>query len=124
MTPRLTKKELDGNVETIILAELARGANYGYALVKAINDRHEGLLQLGEGTIYPVLYRMEEKGLVGGEMRKGPTGRARKYYEPTEAGLKLLANNLKQWSTLTRVMDTVRQGLALPLDEKDNPGIA
>ena len=55
---RLSKQTLDGNVETLILAVLEAGPSYGYAIVKELNDRAEGILQLGEGTIYPVLYRL------------------------------------------------------------------
>lgn len=106
MSP-LSKKALDGNVETILLAELLEGANYGYGLVKAINDRHVGALALGEGTIYPVLYRMEEKGLVAAEMRQMPSGRERKYYALTPDGHRALEANLKEWSALAEVMKRI-----------------
>jgi PadR family transcriptional regulator len=108
---RLTKKALDGNVETIILAELVAGANYGYALVKAINDKHEGLLALGEGTIYPVLYRMEEKGLLSSEVQKSSSGRKRKYYQVSKEGKHSLAENMSQWDALSKVMEKIEQGL-------------
>ena len=62
---RLRKQTLDGNVETLLLAILQAGPSYGYAIVKELNERSEGILQLGEGTIYHVLHRLEEKKLAG-----------------------------------------------------------
>lgn len=109
---RLSKQALDGNVETIILSELVSGANYGYALVRDINEKHEGLLALGEGTIYPVLYRMEEKGLLRSEIRRTESGRDRKYYRVSPKGLKVLQENMRQWETLSRVMDKIRDNVA------------
>ena len=108
---KLSKQALDGNVETILLSELVEGPSYGYALVREINRKHEGLLALGEGTIYPVLYRMEEKGLVRPEQRKMDSGRNRKYYHLTQKGRRVLANNLQQWDALSQVMDPIRQSL-------------
>lgn len=109
--PHLSKRALDGNVETIILSELTTGSNYGYALVKEINRKHEGLLMLGEGTIYPVLYRMEEKGLLCSEVQKTPSGRDRKYYRVSTKGKKVLAENMSQWESLTKVMKKIQDGL-------------
>ncbi|MDX9973879.1 MAG: PadR family transcriptional regulator [FCB group bacterium] len=109
---QLSKQSLDGNVETIILSQLMPGANYGYALVREINEKHEGLLALGEGTIYPVLYRMEEKGLIESELRKTPTGRDRKYYRISDKGRHALEENLRQWEALSRVMGKVRDGIS------------
>jgi PadR family transcriptional regulator PadR len=117
---QLSKKTLDGNVETLILSELVKGPSYGYALVRALNETHSGLLKLGEGTIYPVLYRMEEKGLLDSEVREMPSGRQRKYYRPTKKGKAAMAENLRQWNALAKVMgkisDNVNQS-EIPLGE-------
>ncbi len=117
---KLSKKTLDGNVETLILSELGQGPSSGYALVRALNEAHGGLLKLGEGTIYPVLYRMEAKGLLAAELQKMPSGRQRKYYRPTKKGKAALAENLSQWNALVKVMekisDSVKQS-APPLGE-------
>src|SRR4051812_8790106 len=108
----LSKQALDGNVETIILSELLGGENYGYALIHDINENHRGLLALGEGTIYPVLYRMEDKGLIQSEIRKTATGRDRKYYRVSPKGRKVFQENLRQWEALTKVMQKVRRSIA------------
>jgi PadR family transcriptional regulator, regulatory protein PadR len=108
---KLSKQTLDGNVETIILSELMGGASYGYALVREINQKHEGLLALGEGTIYPVLYRMEEKCLLKSEIRKTSAGRDRKYYRISPKGKKAIAENLFQWEALAKVMGKIKDGM-------------
>jgi DNA-binding PadR family transcriptional regulator len=111
---KLSKKALDGNVETIILSELMQGPSYGYALVREINQKHAGVLALGEGTIYPVLYRMEEKGLLCAEVSTTPSGRDRKYYRVSAKGKTVLEENLRQWEALTRVMEKIQDGLSGP----------
>jgi PadR family transcriptional regulator, regulatory protein PadR len=104
----LSKKTLDGNVETIILSQLRHEPSYGYALVREINKKHGSLLKLGEGTIYPVLYRMEDKGLLRSELQDMPSGRQRKYYRITAKGKAALAENLQQWEALVNVMEKIR----------------
>jgi transcriptional regulator len=104
---RLSKQSLDGNVETLILAVLETGPSYGYAIVKEINERAEGILQLGEGTIYPVLHRMEEKKMIAAKWRSAENGRQRKYYRIVSKGHKALATNRQQWQMLSAAMGKV-----------------
>lgn len=104
---RLSKQTLDGNVETLILAILEAGPNYGYAIVKELNERAEGILQLGEGTIYPVLYRLEDKKLIAARWRLAENGRQRKYYRLISKGHKALATNRQQWQMLSAAMGKV-----------------
>ena len=104
---RLSKQALDGNVETLILAVLETGPSYGYAIVKELNERAEGILQLGEGTIYPVLYRLEDKKLIAARWRLAENGRQRKYYRLISKGHKALATNRQQWQMLSAAMGKV-----------------
>ena len=103
----LGKQMLSGNVETLLLAILKGGPSYGYAIVKELNERSEGILRLGEGTIYPVLYRLEEKKLISARWYLAENGRERKYYRLTTKGRKALAANLNQWQMLASVMGKV-----------------
>ena len=104
---RLSKQMLDGNVETLILAILEAGPSYGYAIVKELNERAEGILQLGEGTIYPVLHRLQDKKLLAARWRLAENGRQRKYYRLITKGRKALAANRRQWQMLSAVMGKV-----------------
>jgi len=103
----LRKQTLDGNVETMLLAILETGPSYGYAIVKELNERADGILRLGEGTVYPVLHRLEEKRLVSASWRTAENGRQRKYYRLINKGRKALAQNRQQWHLLTVVMKKV-----------------
>jgi PadR family transcriptional regulator PadR len=103
----LNKKSLDGNVETLLLSVLEEGPSYGYAIVQELNSRAEGLLKLGEGTIYPVLHRLEERELITSEWQLAENARKRKYYRLAPKGKLALAENRQQWQMLTKVMQTV-----------------
>ena len=104
---RLSKQALDGNVEALLLAILESGPSYGYAIVGELNQLAEGILKLGEGTIYPVLHRMEHKKLITAKWRLAENGRQRKYYRLTPKGHKALAASREQWQTLSAVMTKV-----------------
>ncbi|MCC7204014.1 MAG: PadR family transcriptional regulator [Phycisphaeraceae bacterium] len=113
----LKKQTLDGNIETILLAILRDGPSYGYQIIQDINTRANGLLRLGEGTVYPVLHRLEEKGLLAATWRQGDTGRKRKYYRLSPKGKTALAANIEQWHGLTElilrvVINPARQAVA------------
>ena len=103
----LNKKSLDGNVETLLLSVLEAGPSYGYAIAQDLNTRAQGLLKLGEGTIYPVLHRLEERELITSEWQLAENARKRKYYRLAPKGKLALAENRQQWQMLTRVMQTV-----------------
>ena len=104
---QLTKQAMDGNVETLLLAVFRDGPSYGYEIVQEINRRARGLLQMGEGTVYPVLHRLEKRGLIVATWRKGETGRRRKYYRLSPKGKTTLAGNVQQWQQMAAVMNHV-----------------
>lgn len=103
----LTKRALDGNVETMMLSILREGPNYGYALIEALNERAPDLLSFGEGTIYPVLHRMERKGLVETSWSIADSGRRRKYYRISTKGHTELSANLEEWKSLVTAMSLI-----------------
>jgi PadR family transcriptional regulator, regulatory protein PadR len=104
---KLRKQTLDGNIETMLLATLAEGTSYGYQIVEDLNKRAGGLLELGEGTVYPVLHRIERRGLIKSYWRIGENGRKRKYYLLTPVGRAALEENRRQWGDLVRIMGGV-----------------
>jgi PadR family transcriptional regulator PadR len=111
---KLSKKTLDGNMETMLLAVLTEGPSYGYQLVQDLNAQAPGILKTGEGTIYPVLHRLEERELIQSQWRLGETGRQRRYYRITPKGKKALVTNRLQWAALAKVMNTVLGGKPAP----------
>ncbi len=104
---KLRKQTLDGNIETLLLAILADGPSYGYHIVTQLHERTDGLLKVGEGTVYPVLHRLEDRGLITATWRKSEQGRQRKYYRLTKRGGTALRENTAQWAGLMQVMQAV-----------------
>ena len=107
MASGLSKRTIDGHVEPMILAVLSAGPSYGYEIGRDLLRRSDGLLKLGEGTLYPVLHRLEGRGLIAATWRTGPNGRDRKYYRLTPRGRRAIAEHQDQWTKLVAVMQAV-----------------
>ncbi len=98
-----------GVLELIVLQTLSRGRCYGYELVQRLSAVTP--LQVGEGTVYPLLNRLKREGLVTSELEESPEGPARKYYRITRSGAEELAWMLQRWSGLVEgVRDHVEGG--------------
>ena len=83
---------------------------HGYEVVQTIRERSDGLLTFGEGTIYPILYSLRDKGFVRSESQKSESGRARRVYRVTEEGLEALAAYRADWQRLSDGMRLVLEG--------------
>lgn len=104
---KLRKQTLDGNVEILLLAILESEPSYGYKIVKELNERSQGLLQLEGSTIYVVLHRMQRKALISARWSTAQNGRRRKYYRLTNKGHHTLETSWQQWHILSVVMESV-----------------
>ena len=89
----------------LVLAILAEGDSYGYAIIKRVGDLSGGRLQWTDGMLYPVLHRLERQGWVAARWGASDTGRRRKYYRITREGRAHLVEQQRQW---TLVDDTLR----------------
>jgi len=94
-----------GVLEMVLLRVLLEGPTYGYNLVSEIASRSEGELEVKEGTLYPLLYRLEEQGLVGTEWETPARGNPRKYYRLTAAGHSAFDERARQWRRFARRVD-------------------
>lgn len=101
---RLESELLRGAGPLAVLQLLSRGEMYGYELVETLERRSQGVLALGQSTLYPLLYNLEAKGLIVGERRTADTGRERKYYRLTPKGRKRLERDSQQWAALAGAM--------------------
>ena len=104
---KFERELLKGVAPVVALEVLSRGAMYGYELSEAIAGRSGGVLSLGRGTLYPLLYNLEAKGLIVGEWRDGDSKRKRRYYSLTGKGHKQLAGRKEQLIELQRGVDLV-----------------
>jgi PadR family transcriptional regulator PadR len=80
------------------------GEMYGYELVEALAKQSDGVLAMGQSTLYPLLYNLQAKGLVKAHWRSTDGNRDRKYYALTDRGRARLASETKQWNALARAM--------------------
>lgn len=81
-----------------------RDEMYGYELVESLERDSDGLLALGQSTVYPLLYNLEGRGHVRATWRSAPSGRRRKYYRITPEGRRWLEAQRSQWTTLVSAM--------------------
>ncbi|HVS13573.1 MAG TPA: helix-turn-helix transcriptional regulator [Thermoanaerobaculia bacterium] len=96
-----------GVLEMVLLRVLMEGQAYGYNLVSEIAERSEGELEVKEGTLYPLLYRLEEQGLVRAEWDTPERGAPRKYYRITPEGKRAFAERAEQWRRFARRVDAL-----------------
>lgn len=94
----------------LVLAILAEGDSYGYAILKRVRELSGGELEWTDGMLYPLLHRLRRLGYVTTEWRTSPEGRRRKYYAMTDQGRAALAEQQRQWVTVTRALDDAWQG--------------
>jgi PadR family transcriptional regulator PadR len=94
---QFSKEIMKGAAEIIVLQALKdRGELYGYELLKTISDVSQGVFEFQEGTLYPLLYRLEFKGYVSSEKKNAPSGKERRYYTITQAGDGVLKEKRKE----------------------------
>ena len=97
---KFERELLKGVAPVVVLEILTRGEMYGYELSEAVSRRSGDILTLGRGTLYPLLYNLEAKGLIRGSWQERPGKRKRRYYSITSSGKKHLAGQKDQWRKL------------------------
>ncbi len=94
----------------LVLAILADGESYGYAILKRVRALSGGELEWTDGMLYPLLHRLRRLGYVTTEWRTPPEGRRRQYYAITNEGRAALADQQQQWMAVTRALNDVWPG--------------
>jgi PadR family transcriptional regulator, regulatory protein PadR len=100
---------LNGVPELLILSLLTRRPMYGYELVQAIRRSTGGVLEFGEGCVYPILHRLEADGLLGAK-RETVGGRSRVVYRVTAKGSKKLVGSEAGWQKIVAAVSQALQG--------------
>ena len=96
-----------GDLSLVLLAVLADREMYGYELVAELRRRSDGVFDLPEGTIYPALRRLERQGLLRARWVDAADGPRRRYYAPTQAGERVLADGRADWRRFVAATDTI-----------------
>jgi PadR family transcriptional regulator, regulatory protein PadR len=103
----MNKDLVAASATPLVLAILAEGDSYGYAIIKRVTELSGGHLQWTDGMLYPVLHRLERLGFVAAHWAESENGRRRKYYRITEEGQAQLAAQRQQW----QVVDETLRGI-------------
>ena len=98
----------------LILAILAEGPSYGYAILKRVSELSGGELHWTDGMLYPVLHRLERQGDIRGKWDTSETGRKRKYYHITSQGKSHLAEQRQQWQMVDSALRSIWRTVSLP----------
>ena len=96
----MSKDLVAASATPLVLAILADGDSYGYAIIKRVTELSGGHLQWTDGMLYPVLHRLERHGHVAAKWSASENGRRRKYYRITREGRAQLAAHRQQWQAV------------------------
>ena len=98
---------LQGTLDLIVLKALPWGPMHGFGLARWIQHTTDDALQVEEGSLYPALYRMENRGWIKAQWALTENGRRAKYYKLTPAGKRQLAAELEAWARMSRAMGQI-----------------
>src|SRR5690625_4284676 len=105
---KLRSQLLKGVLEGCILAIIKQEPTYGYELSVKLHE--QGLTNISEGSIYPILLRLQKENLIEGQMKPSPSGPKRKYYHLTASGEEALNNFSKHWESIKGPVDRIMNG--------------
>jgi len=97
---------LKGHLDGLILATLAAGPAHGYAVIEQLKRRSGGAFELAEGTVYPVLHRLEAEGLLASSWSEA-AGRKRRVYRLTRRGRSALDGRRREWRAFSGAVEAV-----------------
>jgi transcriptional regulator len=105
--PKKQADLLQGTLDMLILGTLRSGELHGWGISKRIRDTSQDVLRVNQGSLYPALYRLEDRGLVEAAWGVSPEGRRAKFYRLTAAGRRRLAVETEQWSLFSGAVEAV-----------------
>lgn len=106
MEDRFSQQLKKGVLEMLVLELICREPTYGYALISHLKERSGGKFALKEGTLYPILYRLEDDGLIEASWSPGQGRTApKKMYAPTQAGIAENQRRKQLWLEFTQTVD-------------------
>ena len=110
----ISKDLMAASSTPIVLAILAEGDSYGYAILQRVRVLSGGRIEWTDGMLYPVLHRLERLGHVKARWEIAENGRRRRYYGITGGGRAQLAEDRRQWQAVDATLRGVWRGLGLP----------
>ncbi|MCL6489672.1 MAG: helix-turn-helix transcriptional regulator [Alicyclobacillus mali] len=122
----INKELVAASATPIVLAILAEGDSYGYAILKRVRELSNGRLEWTDGMLYPVLHRLERLGWIESRWEVAENGRRRKYYRVTRRGLEELMEERRQWQTVEETLHHLWTLLNQPVQtsKRYGPGLS
>ena len=108
-TSALERELKRGSTEVLILALLEDRQRHGYEIGRLIDERSEGTISFHVASLYPTLYRLEDKGLIDGRWVEKAGQRRRRYYRLTSAGKKMLASQRSTWESFVVAINRITE---------------
>jgi transcriptional regulator len=96
-----------GTLDMLILQIVSLEPAHGYAIAQRLEQISKSVVQVNQGSLYPALHRLEQKGWVSAEWKPSETGREAKFYSLTRAGRKQLAVEKDSWARLSSAVDLI-----------------
>ena len=109
---KIDKGLIGGSAVLLILSLIESSDRYGYEIIKELELRSDKTFEFKEGSLYPVLHKLESKGFIKSYIKTYENGRDRKYYQITQNGTKQLAYEKEQWDVFSRSVNRVIGGEA------------
>ncbi len=100
---------MQGTLELLILKTLSRDTMHGYGIAQRIHSEADDLLKIEDGSLYPALYRMEERGWVSSEWGVSENNRRAKFYKLTRSGRKELDDQSANWDRVSQAITRILQ---------------
>ncbi len=113
MVNQIESELLRGSLDLMVLSALAQSPKYGYLLQKTLSDHSQQQIRLSAGTMYPLLHRLEDAGLIRSRWDSS-TGRKRKWYELTAKGQKKLVKQAQLWQQYAECIRRLLADVNLP----------
>ena len=98
---------IPGTLEMLVLQTLSLGSMHGWGIGERIQQRSRDVFRLNQGTLYPVLERLQQRGWVTAEWRASDANRRAKYYTLTRAGAKRLEQDRRAWERSTEAVNLI-----------------
>lgn len=103
----IDQKMMAGSTTLLVLSLLRGGEKYGYEMIMELARRSDNTFQLREGTLYPILHKLEQDRMVEAFDREAPSGKTRRYYRLTRKGEVLLTEKAEEWKTFTSKVNAI-----------------
>ena len=104
---RTNADQLHGTLDMLVLKSLATGPQHGYGIAQRLQQLSQDMLQVEEGSLYPALYRMEQRGWIASTWGVSDNNRRARFYQLTRAGRKQLEAETASWRRLTSAVARV-----------------